>query len=285
MPLIRLGQVDYINCIPVYNFLSECIEENQFSLNVQLTKGVPSQLNSKFLSGELDVTPLSSIEYARNCDKCYILPDISISSDGKVGSIFLFSRVPVTELDGKTVAVTSASATSTVLLKILFEHYYHVKVKYMSVNFNLQHIPPAAEALLLIGDDAMQAYYKRIDGSKYVLDLGEVWKHFTGAKMIYALWVVRKDFADNNEIAVGLLSKALLCSKLKGLEQLDVVIEIAKQRTVLPKSYLREYIKTLSYSFDDEYQNSLLLFYDYAYKSGFIDKRVKLNIWRGKCAD
>jgi len=269
----------------VYKFLNEYLESNKPELKIQLIKGVPSRLNAKFLRGFLDTTPISSIEYARHSEKCYILPDISISSDGKVRSIFLFSKKPVAELGGRTIALTSASATSTVLLKILLKHCYNVDVKYVSMNFNQHTDLSNMDAFLLIGDEAMWAYYKGVDEFDHIFDLGELWKEFTGEKMVYALWVVRKDFADKNADVVDVLSKALLYSKIKGLKNLDLVIKDADQRLALPKTHLKKYIKSLNYNFDDKYQESLILFYEYAHKSGFIGNEVKLNIWRGKCAD
>jgi len=59
---IRLGQVDYLNCYPVYY----AIEHDQVPVNAKMFKGYPTKLNEMFLNGKLDITPISSIEYARN---------------------------------------------------------------------------------------------------------------------------------------------------------------------------------------------------------------------------
>ncbi|RYD02060.1 hypothetical protein N752_26785 [Desulforamulus aquiferis] len=90
-------QVDYLNCLPVFHAL----EDGILPFEGELIKGTPTMLNKMLLEGELDVTALSSIEYARHVDKCFILPNLSVSADGPVHSIFLFSHVPVTELEGK----------------------------------------------------------------------------------------------------------------------------------------------------------------------------------------
>ena len=274
---LRLGQVDYINCMPVY----QAIEERQLPLKAELIKGPPVKLNNMFLAGELDITPISSIEYARYADKCYILPNLSISADGKVGSIFLFSRLPVTELEGKLVALTSSSATSVTLLKILFEHYYHVEVEYTTIEPGFENMPSNADAILLIGDDAMLAN-QRVENEELpyiVTDLGTAWKQFTNEKMVYAIWVVRREFADNNPELVNVVAETLYRSKLLGLKNLPALIEIAWRKTELPRDLLGEYFKTIEYEFDKDYQRSLHIFYDYAYKSGLIEERVQLNIW------
>lgn len=277
MSILRLGQVDYINCMPVYHAL----EEGQLPLEAELVKGPPSKLNQMFLAGELDITPISSIEYARNADKCYILPNLSISADGKVASIYLFSRLPVTELEGKRVALTSSSATSVALLKILFEHYYHVEVEYTTCEPNLDHMLDDADAALLIGDDAMIANQRIVnEGLPYlVTDLGEAWKQFAGEKMVFAIWVINREFADNNPDQVNLIAETLYRSKLLGLQQLPTLVDIARAKSGLPQELLEEYFKIICHEFDEEYRRGLITFYDYAYKSGLIKERVRLAVW------
>ena len=280
MTKLRLGQVDYINCMPVY----QAIEERQLPLKAELIKGLPVQLNKLFLAGELDITPISSIEYARHADQCYILPNLSISADGEVGSIFLFSRLPVTELEGKLIALTSSSATAVTLLKILFEHYYHVAAEYITVEPGFEHLPANADALLLIGDAAMLAN-QQIKNEKLldiITDLGAAWKQFTNKKMVYAIWVVRRQFADAHPAQVTAIAETLYQSKLWGLKNLPALIEIAGRKTELPQNILVEYFKTIEYGFDPEHQRALRTFYDYAYKSGLLEDRVRLNIWSGK---
>ncbi|MTI81775.1 MAG: menaquinone biosynthesis protein [Firmicutes bacterium] len=277
MTKLQLGKVDYINCMPVYHAL----EEGQLPLDARLVKGPPAKLNKMFLDGELDITPISSIEYARNANQCYILPNLSISSDGKVGSIFLFSKVPVTELEGKKVALTSSSATSVALLKILFEHYYHVDVDYVTMEPNLDNMLEEADAALLIGDDAMIAG-QRVDVEQLsiiVTDLGTAWKEFTGEKMVFALWVIRKDYAEQNIDKVAVITETLYRSKLLGVQQLDTLVDIASRKSGLSKEILEEYFQLINHEFNKDYRRALITFYDYAYKSGLIEERVRLDVW------
>src|SRR6266513_1752010 len=42
--------------------------------DVEEVQGVPTDLNARLLSGELDVAPISSIEYARHADHLRLLP-------------------------------------------------------------------------------------------------------------------------------------------------------------------------------------------------------------------
>ncbi|MFZ5652150.1 MAG: menaquinone biosynthetic enzyme MqnA/MqnD family protein [Bacillota bacterium] len=274
---VRLGQVNYLNCLPVYHAL----EEGQLEFSGSLVTGPPTQLNRMFLEGRLDVTPISSIEYARNIDSCVILPDISISADGRVSSILLFSRCPVTELEGKTIAVTTSSATSVVLLKILLEHYYHVDVEFIPRRPHLKKMLGDADGALLIGDDAMLAHKMICDegADLVVTDLGETWKQFTGEKMVYAVWAARGDFAGENPPEIDNISKLLVTSKDMGMSDLSAIIKKSHRLTGLPVSVLEDYFKTIRYDFDAEYRRALTLFFDYAYKSGIIEDRARLRVW------
>src|SRR5205823_11810353 len=55
-------------------------------------QGVPTALNRQLISGELDIAPISSIEYARHADRLRMLPRLCVSSEGAVDSIQLVSR-------------------------------------------------------------------------------------------------------------------------------------------------------------------------------------------------
>ena len=58
--VIRLGRISYVNMAPVFHRLTHEVEE---------VTGVPTTLNRMLLDGEIDVAPISSIEYARNAPR------------------------------------------------------------------------------------------------------------------------------------------------------------------------------------------------------------------------
>lgn len=279
MRKLCLGQVDYLNVFPVYN----AIHEGKIEIDADIFKGAPALLNQKFLNGELDLTPISSIEYARHAHECLIVPDLSISADGPVESILLFSKIPVTELEGKKIALTTSSATSVVLLKVLMEHYYHLNVEYESLKPDLSSMLKNCDATLLIGDDALIAaeeVKKLSDNPLYITDLGEIWKQFTGEAMVYAVWVVHRDFAEQYPEKVAEMHAALLKSKEIGYQEKGYLAKKAnKQKPKLSIKLIEDYFETIRHEFDENYRRALLLYYDYAYKSGLIDERVKLAVW------
>ena len=278
MSKIRLGYIDYINCLPVYY----AIEQGQVPIAAKMVKGPPTKMNKMFIDGKLDITPISSIEFARHSEKAVILPEVSISADGAVESILLFSKVPVTELDGLKVSLPTSSATSVALLKILFEHYYHVEVRYSLEEPDLKQMLKESDAALLIGDDALlagEAVRKQGGDSLHITDLGSAWKEFTGHQMTFALWVINRNFVEAHPEEVANISNAFIKAKEYGFANIPALVDQAHQKTGLPLKVLKRYFETIKYSFGEEEQKALLTFYDYAYKSGLIEERVKLNIW------
>ncbi|HEY6011913.1 MAG TPA: MqnA/MqnD/SBP family protein, partial [Nitrospirota bacterium] len=103
--MLTLGHIIYSNCFPPH----AGIVTGRTPFPFRLVEGIPSQLNRLLDQGAIDVSPSSSIEYARHVEQYRVLPGLSIACKNQVKSIILQSRVPMNELDGKTVKITSAS--------------------------------------------------------------------------------------------------------------------------------------------------------------------------------
>ncbi len=112
--MIRLGRIAYVNMAPVFHRLTHEVDE---------VVGVPTELNRMLLAGEIDVAPISSIEYARHASRLRLMPRLCVSSEGAVDSIQLVTRMPLGRV--RSVAVTPESATSVVLTKVLLPRAEH----------------------------------------------------------------------------------------------------------------------------------------------------------------
>jgi chorismate dehydratase len=273
----RIGRVQYLNCLPVYH----AIEEGILPFEGELVSGVPTALNALLLNGELEITPISSIAYARHQEKCLVLPDLSIAADGPVKSILLLSDRPVEGLDGKKIYVTKSSATAVAMLQILLKHYYRVKAELVPLPSDSAEPPVKDGGVLLIGDRAMEAHLQVLARNLpvCVTDLGEIWKKFTGKEMIYALWVVRRNFALAHRQKTARLARLLLLSKETGLADIRRIVPKAQKMTGFPAAVIEEYFRLMRYDFGPESRASLLVFYDWARQSGLLDGKVELNVW------
>src|SRR6266576_2358351 len=102
---MKIGRIGYINCAPVYSAIDRGIVS--LPTGAELVTGTPSELNDLLVAGELDLSVISAVEYARHAKELVLLPDLAISCDGPVRSVALFSRRTVGRSDGAAVGVVA----------------------------------------------------------------------------------------------------------------------------------------------------------------------------------
>src|SRR5579863_5790428 len=110
--VVRVGRIPYVNCYPVYG----AIDRGIVPLEATVVDGVPTALNRMMAAGNLDVSVVSAVEYARDAERYLLLPDLAISCDGPVQSVMLFAKRPAEDLGGRRVLVSRSSMTSAALL-------------------------------------------------------------------------------------------------------------------------------------------------------------------------
>jgi chorismate dehydratase len=245
--VIRLGRISYVNMAPVFHRLEAEVEEVQ---------GVPTDLNARLLAGELDVAPISSIEYARNADRLRLLPRLCVSSEGAVDSIQLVARKPLEQV--RRVAVTPESATSVVLTKVLLPEAEHVP------------LGEDADATLLIGDAALKSAFE--DPTPHH-DLGRLWLERTGLPMVFAVW------ACPEPVPPGLaeLEQALVDSVLTARAEPERLAYESSERYGYPAGFLARYFEKLRYRFGPRERAGLLTFLELAHDVGELDEVPELR--------
>jgi Predicted periplasmic solute-binding protein len=194
MDVPKVGHINFLNCLPLtYSF-----KHDGFAEGLQITSDVPSMLNDDIVNNRLDVSPVSSIIYARNSEKLLIMPDVSIMADGEVESIILASKKPIEDLTNDKIILTAKSATSHCLLKIILKMAYGARPDYYIRHVGVDNVLRTdATATLLIGDDALYVHHHPELGL-YYYDIGAEWKKLTGLCMVFAVWVVNRKFAARN---------------------------------------------------------------------------------------
>ncbi len=269
----RVGHIQFINCFPLFYGLIE----KKFLLEVDLIKGNPTDLNRMLADNLLDLAPISSIAYARNYRDYVLMPEISISADGEVKSIYLFSKLPIEQLDGKKIALTNISATSQALLRIIMAKKYGLAPDYFSSTPKLGAMLIEADAALLIGDDALRAKYNQ-DPRLFAYDLGKEWKEMTGLPMVFAVWAIRKDFMEKKLEQVQIIKDSFIDSMNYSLAHIEDVACKAAQWEEIPANYLVDYFNSLRFDFDERKQEGLIQYYKEAYQLGLIDEVPPLTI-------
>lgn len=270
--MLKLGHIIYSNCLPVHAGILSGAVKCPFTL----VEGIPTALNRLLSEGAIDVSPSSSIEFAANPGRYLIMPGFSITSRNNVMSIILQSRMPMDQLQGKTVALTTASATSVVLLRILLELKNCVSPDYTHFEQGRDQPYDRADAVLLIGDHALKR--PRVEGFDYEYDLGGVWHEFTGLPFVFALWQINyKKSIDKDLIS---LYDILLESKTYGLSRLPELAQEHADRFGIPAPRLLEYWRSFSFDFGPQEHKGLMTYYGYAAELGAVKPVTELRFWK-----
>ncbi|ADH99637.1 menaquinone biosynthesis protein [Salisediminibacterium selenitireducens] len=274
---IRIGEISYTNILPMFYYVDR---DKLREMGCEFIPAIPSELNAGMSKGKIDVGGISSFSYGEHIHEYELLPDLSVSSPKAVGSIFLFSKVPIDELDGKRIALTSSSATSVNLLKIILGSFYQQNVHYTTEAPDYEQMMAHFDAALLIGDDAILAK-RNGDKHHYVYDLGEIWSTETGYPMTYAVFAVRKDAARKHHNELKEVMNEFHKSKYRTqLNQYEEMIESIQQSYQGDADFWRNYFAGLNNDLTKTHIEGLLHYFDLAYKQGLLKEPVQdIVIW------
>ncbi|GAA0382425.1 menaquinone biosynthetic enzyme MqnA/MqnD family protein [Micromonospora gifhornensis] len=243
----RVGHIQFLNCLPIYWGLMR----SGALLDVDLYKDTPDRLNAALVGGDLDIGPISLVEYLRHADELLLLPDLAVGSDGPVLSVNLVSTRPLAELDGARVALGSTSRTGVLLAQLLLRERYGVQPEYFRCPPDLTQMLLEADAAVLIGDVALRALYEAPSRGLTVTDLGQAWREWTGLPMVFAVWAARRDFAAAHPGLVKGVHDAFLRSRDLCLAELDQVVESAARWEPFDAATLASYYEALDFSLGD----------------------------------
>jgi chorismate dehydratase len=262
--MLRIGCVKYLNARPLIHGGEGDVDFDH-----------PSALCNKLAAGKLDVALVSSFEFLRN--PIYrIVDDVSISSDGPVYSVVVAHRGEIDQIE--EIELDPASETSVNLLRCLIAE--------LGLNPRLARCrtaawPGAAElktgrrARLLIGDQAVR--FRRQYANEFsFLDLGEHWQKSVGLPFVYALWLIRPEVSDPNEIANRL--RNLRDGNLANLDELIAelvagAVDSGAHRRLNREFLSRYYRENLRFGFGEKEKEGLRIFANLCTKHGLLPKR------------
>ena len=265
--MLRVGRIPYINCYPVYGAIDRGVVPLP---DATLVDGVPTALNRGMAEGTLDVSVVSAIEYAHDARRFLLLPDVSISCDGPVRSVLLFSDVAAEDLGGRRVVVSKSSMSSVALLELLFENVWRCRPEFVPGDAEISDLAAFERgrerpARLVIGDAALLLRAGPRDGGAaaprpyaHVYDLGDEWKRWTGLPFVFAVWIAQRTTAVDEALRVH---SALLRSRDWGLANTAELAAQAHARTGVPRTVCHEYLEGLDYGLTYEHLAGLTEFF------------------------
>ena len=229
----------------------------------------PSALCNKLAGGKLDVALVSSFEFLRN--PIYrIVDDVSISSNGPVYSVVVAHRGEFAEIE--EIELDPASQTSANLLRsLLAELGLHPRLVRGSAR---EASAGKHSAQLLIGDQAIrfrQAYAREFS----FWDLGDQWKKRFNVPFVYALWLVRPEVDNPQQIAERL--RNLRDANLSHLDRLIENAVVAANDPGCEWQLTREffsnyYQKHLRFGFGEKEKEGIRIFAGLCIKHGLLPK-------------
>lgn len=275
---LTLGYISYLNCVPFFGLLKEQ------GFQGRLIAGVPSELNQMLQLGQLDASPSSSFEYARNWRDYLLLPGHSISSIGRIASVLLFSPVSPEFLDGREIAITGESATSINLLEILLRDFYGAgRVETRVPSGSVEALVVNGHPALLIGDRALKLAASSPAGMK-IYDLGNLWHQHTGLPFVFALWMIRRSALELHQQALADLAHQLLSSRRQVLSRPQFFAATAAGKTGLAEADIIDYWRTVNYQLDAEHLKGLELFFQRCFEHNLLAEIPPLNFLHKKPA-
>lgn len=245
---VKVSVVSYLNSKPFLYGLNSRISKKDMILSVD----TPAECAKKLLNNEVDIG-LVPVAILPQMKESYIVSDYCIGAEDKVGSVMLYSDVPLTEI--KDILLDYQSRTSVTLVKVLAKFLWKIEPIWKNAGENFEKEIGGTTAGVVIGDRTFNMSGK----FTYAYDLSHEWNVLTGLPFVFACWVANKKIQDdflidfNGQLKYGVENKKLLIQEL--LKESRYSIDIS--------DYLNEKIK---YNLDVAKRKAMDLFLAYMSK-------------------
>jgi len=145
---MKFGRIDYLNLLPFFVFIKKNIKSSRVKHSIDYKKSYPSNINQKFIKGEVNGAFISSILSDKKKFNCQ---DLGIIAKKKVLSVLVDKSQKGDDIE---------SATSNILAKVL-----------------------KIDGKIIIGDKALKLYLQ--NPTKYI-DLAKEWQNRTNLPFVFA---------------------------------------------------------------------------------------------------
>lgn len=184
---LRLGAVSYLNMRPLVSGLEDLAADG-----LSLIEAPPSQLARMLEAGQIDMgmVPVAAIF---DHPEWIVAPKTMIGMRGAVRSVILtgFDEPH----DWRVLRPDAHSKTSNALARVFLErrlglHPHPGKPVPIDDSDPADRLQPG-EAMVLIGSRALRSWQRLRERGATILDMGTVWRRWTGLPFVCALWAIR----------------------------------------------------------------------------------------------
>lgn len=166
------------------------------------------------------------------------------------------------------------SASAAAFLKMMFHRKKISPLYEVGDVSDFFRVSKRADAVLVIGDAALVNPWHQT--FEHCIDLGQLWYDMTQLPFVFAVWVVRRSFAEKNPSRVSHIHGLLLDSKRQGDQHMEEIVEAGKNKLNLSSSVIREYFNLLHCDLDDKKKRAMRLFFDSLLDQGIIKERAEI---------
>lgn len=265
---LKIGKISYLNCLPFYYGLPD----------TEFFESYPSEINRAMQCGQIDMAPISSIEYLQHQDD-YLLISMGIGAELFARSVLLLSKKEISELNGTSIALSQESLSSATLLQMLLKGRYQFDNTFEWTAQDPEAMLQKFSAALVIGDQALFCQPKEMI---YKYDLAELWQAWTGKPFVFSVWAVRKSVALESTEKVlsfcGLLKENLS----KNLSDPEGFLKRALEMKPEDKRFclLLGYFSNLRYELTDDMKDGLRRFFELAHEYNLAPAPKPLEFFR-----
>jgi len=234
--LIKISAVSYLNSKPfIYG-----IEKSGLMSNYKLELDIPSVCAEKFLQKKVDIglVPVAIIPQLK---EYYFISDYCIGAEKSVGSVMLYSTVPLQQIT--KIYLDYQSRTSVILARILAKNYWKINPEWLNGILGYENKIKETVAAVVIGDRTFELKKK----FPYSYDLAEEWNNYTKLPFVFALWIANKKLPQEFLISFNNALKF-------GIANIDAVVKENSDFKINSKEY---FTQRISFSFDNKKRKAL----------------------------
>ena len=184
---IIVGRVSDLNFEPFYIDM----ERRGIVLHDAKLNDIPRALRA----GDINAGPVSLADSFDLDDICVPVAGFCLSASNRAGSNLLYSKIPMDELSGATIAAATLDSTTRKLFQVLLAQ------KHEGNHDSFVEMPEEHDAFLISGDDALRRR-RGARGYGHRYDLGEEWHAMTGLPFVFARWMARKELSEDEMLLV-----------------------------------------------------------------------------------
>ena len=250
--MLKLGAVPFLNVGPLIFPLEEGLVKHEYEILYE----TPSNLSGLLKEKKVDLGLIPVAELLKN-HEYKVVPNISISSDGRVGSVVLLTKNTIKKLH--TVAIDIRSKSSTALLKIILEIFNKKSPTYVYRNPDKEFLN-GVDGGMLIGNAGLTISTSPPNGYR-VIDLGDLWTNETGLPFVYAVYSV------SDGVTLGKNLQALEMAKVMGLKHVRKIARIQSEKIGLSEDICLRYLtESIHYDLGEREFEGIKTFRDYLSK-------------------